>query len=96
MSTLRIRGLEIPVAGGGFWRLFPAVLVDYSISRLHRNEDSFNMYLHPHEFDPSPIRSHRGPFRDLYVNLGRASIRGKFRSALEKYRFQPFIAEFEL
>jgi polysaccharide deacetylase family protein (PEP-CTERM system associated) len=89
MAVVMLGGRRVPIAGGGFWRMAPIPMIDYCIQRLDEEHRPFVMYLHPHEFDPVPLRSHRGLRRNLYVNLGRRSIAGKLRHVLERHRFRP-------
>lgn len=89
LAVVVIGGRRIPIAGGGFWRIAPQSMIDYCIQRLDEEQRPFVMYLHPHEFDPVSLHSHKGLRRNLYVNLGRRSIAGKLRHVLERHRFRP-------
>ena len=56
-STLRIFGHNIPVAGGGYLRLFPYDVTAWAIRRLNDVERQPAMvYLHPWEIDPAQPR----------------------------------------
>jgi polysaccharide deacetylase family protein (PEP-CTERM system associated) len=90
LSVAEFAGVRIPIAGGGFWRLLPASVIDRFVGQAERAGHRFTMYLHPHEFDAAGLRSHRGRFRNLYVNLGRASVPEKFRRILSRYDFGTF------
>ena len=92
-AVLELAGRRIPVAGGGFWRMLPGWLIRRSVREIERQGRSFVFYLHPHEFDDQPLRSHRGRVRNLYVNLGRASVFGKLRSVLADSDFRRFPGE---
>ncbi len=51
-STLRVLGVNIPVAGGGYFRLFPYRVTAWAINHLNENEGQPAMvYLHPWELD---------------------------------------------
>ncbi|WP_163337121.1 XrtA system polysaccharide deacetylase [Desulfopila sp. IMCC35008] len=53
ISTVKITGLNIPVAGGGYFRLFPYWLTKFLLERIHRKDQKpFMFYLHPWEVDP--------------------------------------------
>jgi polysaccharide deacetylase family protein (PEP-CTERM system associated) len=56
-STLRFLGNNMPVAGGGYLRLFPYKLTAWAIHHLNRTERQPAMvYLHPWEIDPDQPR----------------------------------------
>ena len=90
LSVAEFAGVRIPIAGGGFWRLLPESVIDRCVQQAERAGHRFTMYLHPHEFDAVGLRSHRGWYRNLYVNLGRVSVPQKFRRILSRYDFGTF------
>jgi polysaccharide deacetylase family protein (PEP-CTERM system associated) len=56
-STLRLLGSNIPVAGGGYLRLFPYKITAWAIRHLNQVERQPAMvYLHPWEIDPDQPR----------------------------------------
>ena len=56
-STLRLFGINIPVAGGGYFRLFPYRVTAWAIRHLNETEQQPAMvYLHPWELDPDQPR----------------------------------------
>jgi polysaccharide deacetylase family protein (PEP-CTERM system associated) len=74
IGTVRLLGVNLPIGGGGYFRLFPASWIRRGIHRVNDREARPVMfYFHPWELDPDqprpPMRvSHR--FRH-YVNLHR-------------------------
>jgi polysaccharide deacetylase family protein (PEP-CTERM system associated) len=57
LSTLKVLGVHLPVAGGGYFRLFPYLLTALALSRLNRQEGApFIFYLHPWEIDAEQPR----------------------------------------
>jgi polysaccharide deacetylase family protein (PEP-CTERM system associated) len=57
LSTLKLLGVHLPVAGGGYFRLFPYLLTAMALSRLNRQEGApFIFYLHPWEIDAEQPR----------------------------------------
>jgi len=52
LSTYKMLGQTIPVAGGGYFRLYPYWLSRYFYNKINRQKDSFVFYLHPWEVDP--------------------------------------------
>lgn len=70
-STLNVWGFQIPVAGGGYFRLFPYATSKAFLQRLEKQGAKLVMYLHPWEIDPEQPRmdgSWTAQFRH-YLNL---------------------------
>jgi polysaccharide deacetylase family protein (PEP-CTERM system associated) len=90
LSTLRIAGLNLPVAGGGYLRLLPYALTHLALLYLNRQEGQpAVVYFHPWEIDPEQPRIKAGwlsRFRH-YTNLGR--MEGKLRKLLTNFSFAP-------
>jgi polysaccharide deacetylase family protein (PEP-CTERM system associated) len=90
MSTVEILGRRLPVAGGGYFRLFPYGLTRRAITRINVREGRPAMvYLHPWEIDPDQPRLPVGPltrFRHL-VNVGRTEAR--LTRLLSDFSFAP-------
>jgi polysaccharide deacetylase family protein (PEP-CTERM system associated) len=56
-STVRLGGANLPVAGGGYFRLLPYAWTRWGISRVNRTEERpVVFYLHPWEIDPDQPR----------------------------------------
>jgi polysaccharide deacetylase family protein (PEP-CTERM system associated) len=56
-STVRILGVNIPVAGGGYFRLYPYKMTAWAIHHLNQHEGQPAMvYIHPWELDPDQPR----------------------------------------
>jgi polysaccharide deacetylase family protein (PEP-CTERM system associated) len=56
-STLRLAGVNIPIAGGGYFRIYPYALTRWGIKALNEKEQHPAMvYLHPWEIDPEQPR----------------------------------------
>jgi polysaccharide deacetylase family protein (PEP-CTERM system associated) len=90
MSTLRILGKNVPIAGGGYFRFYPYRLTAWGIRKLNEKEDQPTVfYIHPWEIDPQQPRmqgSLLSTFRH-YVNLGKNE--GKLGRLLGAFRFAP-------
>jgi polysaccharide deacetylase family protein (PEP-CTERM system associated) len=78
ISVLRYGPAKIPVAGGGYFRLFPYALTRWALGRLNRQGEDFVFYIHPWEVDPGQPRvanaSRLSRFRH-YLNLDRCAER---------------------
>jgi polysaccharide deacetylase family protein (PEP-CTERM system associated) len=56
-STVRVGRFVLPVAGGGYLRLYPLALTRWAIDRIHRRDAMpAVLYVHPWEFDPDQPR----------------------------------------
>lgn len=90
-STLRIGKIVLPVAGGGYFRLYPQWLTHFAIRRLNLSEGMpAVVYIHPWELDPEQprVRGLRLSSRlRHYVNL--RSTRRKIRRLVQRYNFGP-------
>jgi polysaccharide deacetylase family protein (PEP-CTERM system associated) len=56
MTTLRLRGRNIPIAGGGWFRLAPYPLFRAALRRADRSGERSLFYIHPWEIDPGQPR----------------------------------------
>ena len=90
VGTARLLGLNLPIGGGGYFRLFPREWIQRGIRRVNiREEKPVMFYFHPWELDPDQPRPpmpwyHR--FRH-YVNLER--VEDKLRSLFCHVPFAP-------
>jgi polysaccharide deacetylase family protein (PEP-CTERM system associated) len=89
-STVRLSGINLPVAGGGYFRILPYAWTHWGISRLNTREGrSAIFYLHPWEIDPGQPRFDAGyldRFRH-YRNLDKTEAR--LRRLLRDFSFAP-------
>jgi polysaccharide deacetylase family protein (PEP-CTERM system associated) len=91
ITTLRFAGRNLPVAGGGYFRLFPYAFTRWGLSRINKKENKpFVFYLHPWELDPEQPRmrgiSAKSRFRH-YLSLDKTEKR--FRQLLRDFDFVP-------
>ena len=88
IGTVSLFGVNLPIGGGGYFRLFPADLIRRGIARVNSRERQPTMfYFHPWELDPEQPRTpmpwaHR--FRH-YVGLSR--MKAKLDHLLQATRF---------
>ena len=87
LSTLRLMGNNIPVAGGAYLRLFPYWLIRTAIKRLNANNKPAIIYFHPWELDPGQPRVHTGYLTQLkhYGNL--ETTEAKLSKLLDEFKF---------
>jgi polysaccharide deacetylase family protein (PEP-CTERM system associated) len=90
LSVYRRCGVNLPVAGGGYFRLYPLWLTRHAIASINASGQPANVYLHPWEFDPwqprVPGLRRSTRFRH-YVNLHKTEPR--LRSLLSRFSFGP-------
>ena len=89
-STVRWGPLNLPIAGGGYFRILPYAWTRWGIRRLNDVERvPAIFYLHPWEIDPDQPRIDVDPFTRLrhYRNLAHAESR--LRRLMREFRFAP-------
>jgi polysaccharide deacetylase family protein (PEP-CTERM system associated) len=92
LPTVRWLGRQVPVGGGGYFRLYPYALTRRALRGLNAAARPFAVYLHPWEFDPGQPRL-KGPFARRfkhYVNLGRT--RPRLERMLTEFDFDTMSA----
>jgi len=88
LSTKNIFGYRLPVAGGGYFRLFPYWLNRFCWKSINKQRKPFVFYLHPWEIDPEQPRvpvSGLSKFRH-YNNLDKCYSR--LEKMLGDFQFQ--------
>lgn len=91
ISTAPFMGRKIPIAGGGYFRLFPYWFTRMALKKINNREKKpFIFYLHPWEIDPAQPRMKHARalsrFRH-YNNLDKTEKR--FARLLEEFEFGP-------
>ena len=79
LSTARVLGYRLPVAGGGYFRLYPYMVTKLGLRQINGKNRPFIFYLHPWEIDPDQPRvsaSRMSRFRH-YNNLKKCEARLK-------------------
>ena len=81
---------DVPVAGGGYFRIYPLLATRYAIRRLNQEQQAAVVYLHPWEFDPDQPQiagaSLFSRFRH-YTNLAKTYER--LKTLLTEFQFAP-------
>lgn len=91
ISTALLFGRNIPISGGGYFRLFPYWFTRYALRTINNKEGKpFIFYLHPWELDPDQPRMQQArllsQFRH-YNQLRRTQAR--FEQLLQDFSFMP-------
>jgi len=89
-STLKFLGRNLPIGGGGYFRLYPYWITRMGIRRINQEGYPAMVYLHPWELDPlCPRVNHadgRTRFRQ-YINLNKTESR--LKKLLIDFRWMP-------
>jgi polysaccharide deacetylase family protein (PEP-CTERM system associated) len=89
MSIARLGWMNLPVGGGGYFRLYPLRWTLHMLARINSaHHRSFTCYVHPWELDPGQPRLRAGSRISRvrhYVNL--ASTEKKLNVLLKSFRF---------
>ena len=87
--TMRVGGVTLPAAGGGYLRLFPYALTRAAILAAHREGQPVNVYAHPWEFDRGLPRVELPLISSLRHYGGIKGNARKIRRLLDEFRFAP-------
>tara|TARA_R110002167_G_scaffold185375_2_gene385951 strand:+ start:360 stop:1199 length:840 start_codon:yes stop_codon:yes gene_type:complete len=75
IPTLRLMGKQIPIGGGGYFRLYPYKVTEKLVRKYLRQEKQpYSFYFHPWEIDADQPRLNNAPLKSRfrhYVNLHR-------------------------
>lgn len=73
LSTCPIGSYRLPIAGGGYFRLYPYWLSRWGLGKINRAGQPFIFYLHPWEIDPGQPRLKVSAFSKFrhYNNLDK-------------------------
>jgi len=88
ISTAAIAGMRLPVAGGGYFRLFPYQLSRWGLASINGQGRPFVFYIHPWEVDPDQPRVPNASFGSRlrhYTNLDRCEKR--LRQLVREFSF---------
>jgi polysaccharide deacetylase family protein (PEP-CTERM system associated) len=87
-AVLPLGRFNLPVGGGGYFRLYPWLCTRYLLSRVASLGQPFLFYIHPWEIDPRPPRLQVGsrPAR-LRHSLNLTSTPDKLERLLRTFRF---------
>ncbi|MCB9858493.1 MAG: DUF3473 domain-containing protein [Phycisphaerales bacterium] len=92
-ATFRLLGRNLPIAGGGYFRLMPGSVARTCIRSFNRLGHSAILYMHPYELDVAGLSEHRrdgvrfGPWRHLTQGLFRKRIEHRLHRLLESFEF---------
>lgn len=88
--TCRLAGQNLPVAGGGYFRLFPLRMMRLGIRQVERQFQAAGvamLYFHPWEFDPDQPRLPLRRFSRWRTYVGMRKTTARLDSLLSDYSF---------
>ena len=78
ITTLKTKLINLPIAGGGYFRLFPYLFTRWALGKVNQQKSEFVFYIHPWEIDEyQPVIKTAGfttKFRH-YNNIGKCKQR---------------------
>jgi polysaccharide deacetylase family protein (PEP-CTERM system associated) len=86
-STVRVAGVNLPVAGGFYMRSMPYAVTRWAVRRLNRAGKPAIVYVHPWELDLGQNYPHVTARERLTHYHGRRSLAGKLTRLLGDFRF---------
>ena len=91
ISTLRLLGGNLPVSGGGYFRLFPYQLSRLFLRALNRaDKQPFVFYLHPWEVDPGQPRLRQARWFSRFRHYNHLdATASRLRQLLSDFSFAP-------
>ncbi|HEX9308098.1 MAG TPA: DUF3473 domain-containing protein [Anaeromyxobacter sp.] len=99
LSTVRAMGRNVPVAGGGYFRLLPYQVIEGAVRAVHADGLPFVSYCHPYEFRREPLvypstpgllGGARAALLGAKFNFRRQTMRGKLARLLDALPFTSF------
>jgi polysaccharide deacetylase family protein (PEP-CTERM system associated) len=87
-STTRLGPVNLPIAGGGYFRILPYWWTKWGVSRVNESEHvAAIFYLHPWEIDPDQPRLHAGRLGRFRHYRNLKSTEERLRRLLTDFRF---------
>ncbi len=87
LSTANIFKYKLPIAGGGYFRLYPYWLSRAGLRQINARQQPFIFYLHPWEIDPDQPRIEAGWFSRFrhYNNLDKCE--NRLQQLIQDFQF---------
>jgi polysaccharide deacetylase family protein (PEP-CTERM system associated) len=90
VAVWELRGVRVPVAGGGYFRVIPRRLLERGLRAIISSGRPAVVYCHPYEFNADELAEFRTqiPYRTrLSQGIGRGSFRQRVKALLESLPF---------
>ena len=85
--NIKMLNLNLPVGGGGYFRIIPVRLTSRAISSSAKKGEPAMLYLHPWELDPNQPVMPMTALNRFRHRVGLAGCEAKLRFLLEKFEF---------
>ena len=95
MTTVRVLGYNLPIGGGGYFRIFPYKLTQRGLQRVNNLGHRAVVYVHPWEFDPDQPRIPAPAKVRLRHYAGINGNEKKFARLLSDFQFGPINEAFK-
>jgi polysaccharide deacetylase family protein (PEP-CTERM system associated) len=99
LATWEVAHRRLPIGGGTYFRLWPAVLLEHALGQMDRVGETAVLYFHPYEFHSSWLYlsnlRRRQRFHAAYVkyllahNVGTRRILQRLSPLLKEFEFRP-------
>ena len=95
LSTFRAFGRNLPVSGGGYFRLLPAAALSAAVDAVNRHGQPAVLYLHPYELAINELAElkrcgWRLTWRTVvHQGLFRGRVAGRLAALFRRFRFAP-------
>ncbi|MBL0937513.1 MAG: DUF3473 domain-containing protein [Gemmatimonadaceae bacterium] len=89
-AVVSVAGQQVPVAGGGWFRQFPAWVTTSGLSRVLREGRPAVFYLHPWEVDPTQPRLPVGAVTRIRHYRGLDVCADRLEQLMRRFAFQSF------
>jgi len=88
-ATLRLCGVNVPVGGGGYFRLFPLCVMELAFAQVRRHSRPAvtMLYFHPWEFDPDQPRLALGRLSRFRTYVGTKTSRERLGNLFARHTF---------
>mgnify|MGYP000533674282 CR=1 FL=1 len=96
LSTLRIMGKNLPVSGGGYFRLLPYKMIKFALKKINAEGIPTIVYMHTYEFDSEDLKKPLKAIEDFndrlfrfIQNLNRDKSENKLNHLIRDFEFCP-------
>lgn len=91
LSTWRTAGINVPIAGGGYFRLLPYSFLRWTMEQLNAQGQRVITYFHPWEFDPGQPRVSQASWLSRFRHYHQLEYaEEKLRRLLSDFQFGSF------
>jgi polysaccharide deacetylase family protein (PEP-CTERM system associated) len=94
-STVRVADMNLPIAGGGYFRVFPYAFTKWAIRRANTDGEPAIFYIHPWEIDPTQPRLPVGRMTALRHYSNIADTLNRMERLVKDFRFDTVSATLE-